>query len=77
MLSLIIFEPIWWRYRYFGNGNYQQYQYADTHANFGINQGAQPIIGYNFGAQQFDRVKETVKTASLSATGVVILGFIF
>jgi len=44
---------------------------------FGINQGAQPIIGYNFGAQQFDRVKETVKTASLSATGVVILGFIF
>ena len=44
---------------------------------FGINQGAQPIIGYNYGAQQFDRVKETLRIASLAATGVVILGFLF
>jgi len=44
---------------------------------FGINQGAQPIIGYNYGAQQFDRVKETLRIASLAATGVVIIGFLF
>jgi putative MATE family efflux protein len=44
---------------------------------FGINQGAQPIIGYNYGAQQFDRVKETLRTATLAATGVVIIGFLF
>ena len=44
---------------------------------FGINQGAQPIVGYNYGAQQYNRVKETVKIASLAATGVVIVGFIF
>ena len=25
---------------------------------FGINQGAQPIIGYNYGACRFDRVEE-------------------
>ncbi|HAX98189.1 MAG TPA: MATE family efflux transporter [Candidatus Atribacteria bacterium] len=43
---------------------------------FGINHGAQPIVGYNYGAQQFDRVKETVKIASLAATGVVIVGFV-
>lgn len=27
----------------------------------GMTQGAQPIIGYNFGAKQYDRVKQTVK----------------
>ena len=30
----------------------------------GINQGAQPIIGYNYGAERFDRVKKTLQTAS-------------
>jgi Na+-driven multidrug efflux pump len=42
---------------------------------FGINQGAQPIIGYNYGAQKFDRVKETLKLAIIAATVVVSLGF--
>ncbi len=28
---------------------------------FGINQGAQPIIGYNYGAEQYKRVKDTLK----------------
>ncbi len=28
---------------------------------FGLNQGMQPIVGYNFGAGQYDRVKQTVK----------------
>ena len=27
----------------------------------GINQGAQPIIGYNYGAKKYDRVKDTLK----------------
>jgi len=28
---------------------------------FGLNQGMQPIVGYNFGAEQYQRVKHTVK----------------
>ncbi|KJS82136.1 MAG: multidrug transporter MatE [Peptococcaceae bacterium BICA1-8] len=43
---------------------------------FGINQGAQPIIGYNYGAKNFDRVKEALKLAILGATVVVSFGFI-
>lgn len=43
---------------------------------FGINQGMQPIIGYNFGAKKFDRVKETLFLAIGAATGVVFIGFI-
>jgi putative MATE family efflux protein len=43
---------------------------------FGINQGSQPIIGYNYGAQKFDRVKHAVKMAILAATSVVAVGFL-
>lgn len=43
---------------------------------FGINQGAQPIIGFNYGAKKFDRVKETLKLAIGAATTVATLGFI-
>ena len=35
---------------------------------FGINQGAQPIIGYNYGARRFDRVKAALLTALVAAT---------
>lgn len=42
----------------------------------GINQGAQPIIGYNYGAKKYDRVKDTLKLSLLSATAIVSLGFI-
>jgi putative MATE family efflux protein len=42
----------------------------------GINQGAQPIIGYNYGARQYDRVKEAVKTALMAATTILIIGFL-
>lgn len=42
---------------------------------FGINQGMQPIIGYNYGAKQYDRVKKTLFLAIISATAVVIVGF--
>ncbi len=27
---------------------------------FGINQGAQPIIGFNYGAEKYDRVKKHI-----------------
>lgn len=43
---------------------------------FGINQGSQPIIGYNYGAQKFDRVKQTLKLAILVATLILTAGFI-
>lgn len=43
---------------------------------FGLNQGAQPIIGYNYGAKQYNRVKETVKYAIIIATSLVTVGWI-
>lgn len=43
---------------------------------FGINQGVQPIIGFNYGAQKFDRVKEALKLAMIAATVIVSLGFL-
>ncbi|MEN6405799.1 MAG: MATE family efflux transporter [Thermoguttaceae bacterium] len=42
---------------------------------FGINQGAQPIIGYNYGACRYDRVRQTLLTAILAATTLTVLGF--
>jgi len=42
---------------------------------FGINQGAQPIIGFNYGAQKYDRVKSTLKYAIGAATVVVTIGY--
>jgi putative MATE family efflux protein len=43
---------------------------------FGISQGAQPIIGYNYGAQQYDRVFEAVKKAIYAASGISLVGFL-
>lgn len=43
---------------------------------FGINQGSQPIIGYNYGAEQYDRVRETLKLAIFAATSIVVVGFL-
>ena len=42
----------------------------------GLNQGAQPIIGYNHGAHRFDRVKKTLESAILAATAIASLGFL-
>lgn len=42
---------------------------------FGINQGTQPILGYNFGAKKFRRVKETLRTGILSGTVYMCLFF--
>lgn len=43
---------------------------------FGMNQGAQPIIGYNYGAKKYDRVKKTVFLATIAATITVTIGWI-
>lgn len=43
---------------------------------FGINQGSQPIIGYNYGAKQYDRVKKTLKIAVAAGVIIATIGFI-
>ena len=43
---------------------------------FGLNQGSQPVIGYNYGACQFDRVKRALLTAMLVASCITVLGFV-
>lgn len=42
----------------------------------GLDQGMQPIAGYNFGAKKYDRVLGVVKYALLVATCITSLGFI-
>ena len=42
----------------------------------GLNQGMQPIAGYNFGARQFDRVRSVLFITVAYATVVTTLGFI-
>lgn len=42
----------------------------------GISQGAQPIIGFNYGARQYNRVKQTLKKAIIAASSVSIMGFL-
>lgn len=42
----------------------------------GINQGALPIIGFNYGANNLSRIKETIKIATIMATIITCLGFI-
>jgi putative MATE family efflux protein len=42
---------------------------------FGISQGTQPVIGYNYGAKNYRRVREAVFKGSLAATAVSVVGF--
>jgi len=42
----------------------------------GISQGAQPIIGYNFGAERFDRVKRVLGIALGVSTLLCLVGFL-
>ena len=37
--------------------------------------GAQPLIGYNYGARRPDRVKKTIKLAVCYAEGIMLVGF--
>ena len=41
----------------------------------GLNQGMQPIAGYNFGARRYDRLESVVKLTILVATCITTLGF--
>jgi len=43
---------------------------------FGINQGVQPILGYNYGAKKYDRVFKAYLVAVTASTCVCITGFI-
>jgi putative MATE family efflux protein len=43
---------------------------------FGINQGAQPILGYNYGAKKWARVFSAFLRASLAATAITTCGFL-
>ncbi len=42
----------------------------------GISQGAQPLIGFNYGAKQYERVQETLKKGMMAGTGLAVLGYI-
>ncbi|SET52588.1 putative efflux protein, MATE family [Enterococcus malodoratus] len=42
----------------------------------GLVQGAQPIVSFNYGAKKFQRVKEAQKLAILTATAIVVIGWI-
>lgn len=42
----------------------------------GLNQGVQPIISYNYGAKNYERVKDAAKLAIKAATIIVSFGFI-
>ncbi len=42
----------------------------------GVNQGMQPIAGYNFGARQYDRVLRVLKLTIICAVGITTAGFL-
>ena len=42
----------------------------------GISQGSQPIIGFNYGARQYDRVRQTYKLAITANLVVSAVGFV-
>jgi putative MATE family efflux protein len=44
---------------------------------FGINQGAQPVLGFNYGARKFARVRKAYLGAVSAATLICIAGFIW
>ena len=41
---------------------------------FGLNNGMVPIIAYNYGAQKADRILQTMKLASATATVIMLIG---
>jgi Na+-driven multidrug efflux pump len=42
---------------------------------FGINQGAQPILGFNYGAKKYKRVLQAYLAAIIAATAICVFGF--
>jgi putative MATE family efflux protein len=43
----------------------------------GLNQGSQPIIGYNYGAKQYERVRKTYKWVVVSGCAFAGIAFVF
>jgi len=51
--------------------------YQIAHAMFvGLASGTQPINGFNFGARQYERVKQTIQTAAEISIGISVLWFL-
>lgn len=42
----------------------------------GLNQGTQPILGFNYGAKKFDRMFKTLRIAAITGSLLMSLGFI-
>ena len=42
----------------------------------GISQGAQPIIGFNYGCKKYDRVEQTLKLATIASTIGLTIGWV-
>lgn len=42
----------------------------------GVNQGMQPIAGYNYGAQNIDRLMRVLKLSIMAATGIMCTGWL-
>lgn len=42
----------------------------------GLNQGMQPIVGYNYGAKNFDRVRKTLLLTICCGVGIASVGFL-
>ena len=43
---------------------------------FGLNHGNQPIVGYNYGAQNYSRVRQAFRLTLISGTAISVIGFI-
>ncbi|MDR1698438.1 MAG: MATE family efflux transporter [Prevotellaceae bacterium] len=43
---------------------------------FGLNQGMQPIVGFNYGAKQFKRVRKVFKLTVMVSTSICVVAFI-
>ncbi|MCY6959106.1 MATE family efflux transporter [Clostridium brassicae] len=43
---------------------------------FGINQGVQPILGYNYGAKSYKRVKKAMQLAIISGVTIASIGYV-
>ncbi len=43
---------------------------------FGVVQGMQPIVGFNYGAKKLDRVKETLKLSLITTTVIATFGWL-
>lgn len=44
---------------------------------FGVTQGMQPILGFNYGANKWERVKRTLRIGIIAGVSITTLGFIF